>query len=74
MKSFIGMLAFNTENSQCDVDREQIGINFTSPGKYIIEEVYYSNEKMNMISCPGCFYSFYKFEKDNGVLDNNDNV
>ena len=60
--TYIGNTVFDGAS---DVSREQIGIYFKSSGKYIIEEAYYSDEKMNIISCPGCFYSFYKIEDAN---------
>lgn len=71
MNTSIGALTGNTEDAKTDVDREQIGIYFKNSGKYIVEEVYYSDEKMNIISCPGCFYSFYKFEDQNDNIEDN---
>ena len=70
MNSFIGVLNANTPDAEIDVDNQQIGIFFNSSGEYIIEEVYYSNEKINIISCPGCFYSFYKMEDSTSENDN----
>lgn len=72
MNSSIGVLNANTPDAEIDVDNEQIGIYFKNSGTYIVEEVYYSDEKINIISCPGCFYSFYKLEEQNDTI--NDNV
>lgn len=73
MNTFIGRLHGSGLDSEIDVHREQIGIYFKSSGKYIVEEVFYSDEKINIISCPGCFYSFYKIE-DSNLLTTKDNV
>lgn len=49
----------NTITGENEVDSEQIGLYFNDAGQYIIEEVYYGDEKMNIISF-GCCYSFYQ--------------
>jgi len=79
MNTSIGALTGNTPDAKIDVDREQIGIYFENSGTYIVEEVFYSDEKINIMACPGCFYSFYKFEDQNDKIDkiednDNDNV
>lgn len=70
MNTFIGRVHGSGLECKVDVRREQIGIYFKSSGKYIVEEVFYSDEKINIISCPGCFYSFYKTEESTSENDN----
>lgn len=42
-----------------DITKEQIGITIKGKCKCIIEEAYYSDKKISILSCPKCFYSFY---------------
>ena len=59
---------------KADVTHEQVGLTIKGKGKYIIEEAYYSGNKLNILSCPKCCYSFYKCHNPQPKSFNDDQV
>ena len=57
-----------------DVTKEQVGMTIKGECKVIIDEVYYSDNLINIISCPKCCYSFYKCKKNCEPISDGENI